>query len=60
MPTPEEQTLLRKMRAKKLAKDKGKASAQEQAEKDAQIRAKKNEADAMILKESNSEGNSWS
>lgn len=35
MPTPEGQAFLRKMRAKKLAKEKGKALAHEKAEKDA-------------------------
>lgn len=45
-----ETSLLRKMRAEKLEKEKGKASAQEQAEKEAQIRAKKRGADAMKVK----------
>lgn len=47
---PEEQALLRKMMAEKWAKYKGKASPGEQAEKEALIRAKKIEADAMKLK----------
>lgn len=38
------------MKAEKLAEDNEKASAQEQAEKDAQFRAKKREVDAMKLK----------
>lgn len=50
VPTPEEQAHLRKMRGEKLANDKGKVSAHEQAKKDNQIRAKKREADAMKLK----------
>lgn len=41
VPTPEDQVLLRKMRTEKLTKDKGKASVQEQVEKEAQLRAKK-------------------
>lgn len=50
MPTPEEQALLRKMRAKKLAKDKGKTLAQEHVENEAQARAKKREADTLKLR----------
>lgn len=49
VPTPEEQALLRKMRAEKLAKEKGKVSAQEQAGKEAQLRVKKREVDAVKL-----------
>lgn len=50
MPTPEEQALLKRMRADKLAKDMRKASAKEQAEKEAQLKAKKREADTTKLK----------
>lgn len=50
MPRPEEQALLKKMRAEKFTKEKGKASAQEQADKEAKIRANIREADGVKLK----------
>lgn len=49
MPTPEEQALLKKMRAEISAKDKRKAMMNELAEKEAQLRAKWREADALKL-----------
>lgn len=47
---PEEQVLLRKMRAEKLAKEKGKTLVREHVEKETQLREKKREADVVKLK----------
>lgn len=41
IPTPEKQALIRKMRVEKVVKDKVKAVANEQEEKEVQMRAKK-------------------
>lgn len=48
--TPEEQAPLKKMRAERLAKNKGKASTEEQAENEAQLKLKKREVNVVKLK----------